>query len=107
MQINKRQEGRNNKIDRKTKTNTSLLTIMTEIKKKSNKKDRWKRRQEDKQVDRKKDIYLDTEKKESQISRRSHYWAGANGNKDCINIWMEIDQSAHCMSFTSSVNVIH
>lgn len=34
MQINKRQEGRNNKIDRKTKTNTSLLTIMTEIKKK-------------------------------------------------------------------------
>lgn len=32
---------------------------------------------------------------------------GTSGNKDCINIWMEIDQSAHCMSFTSSVNVIH
>lgn len=38
MQINKRQEGRNNKIDRKTKTNTSLLTIMTDIKKKATKK---------------------------------------------------------------------
>lgn len=31
----------------------------------------------------------------------------ATKKKDCINIWMETDQSAHCMCFISSVNVFH
>lgn len=68
---------------------------------------------EDKTSRQTKDIYLDSEK-DRWVSRMSDKQnvtilcrAEANKNKDCINIWMEIDQSAHCMSFTSPVNVFH